>query len=1303
MLPTLIPSSDNEALAFLRACISPACFWPPEQILSDSAWLEHAPFAFWLMGALRPRTFVELGTHSGFSYFAFCQAVQRLQLETRCYAVDTWKGDEHAGFYGEEVFREVCNQNDRRYSAFSSLIHSSFDDASRHFADGSIDLLHIDGRHFFDDVKHDFETWRAKLSNRAVVLFHDTNVRERDFGVFRFWNELRLAHPHFEFSHGHGLGVLGIGKELPDQVFALFAAQASVEANTYIQRAYSRLGSAVTFQFRAEHLQITAERQIAGLTGALSERDGKVAALDQTLAERDRELGGVRDALTERDANIAVLDRTLAEREAKVAALDQTLAERDRELGGVRDALTERDANIAVLDRTLAEREAKVAALDQTLAERDRELGGVRDALTERDANIAVLDRTLAEREAKVAALDQTLAERDRELGGVRDALTERDANIAVLQSTISALRASTSWRITAPLRFVKRLLGRFRHSAVGYLLTLCWQVLRTRSRAPLRDWRATRAIARSGLLDSKWYLRNYPDVAASGIDPICHYIIHGAREGRDPSPSFSTLSYLSHNPDVEATGLNPLFHFIRHGANEGRATTPVADETNRLTSFDPFVSVVYVSGTPDIPSHFYRVEHQVNALNAIGVTAGWVPVADIARFENSLVFADMVVLFRVAWSEELSGVIEKCRRAGASVLFDIDDYVFDPDIAVEKYIDGIRFVRPEHRKQYFNGIIGYRQTLQNVDECIFSTQTLAVAAQVVGKPAHILPNGFDAATADRAAKIFDARIHAADRRSIRIGYASGTLTHQKDFAVAAPALARVLKENAATQFTIVGELLLDEFPELDPFRDRIEMRPRVPIANVVAELGRFDINLAPLQVGNPFCEAKSNLKYFEAALMGVPTVASPTEPYRVAIRHGNNGYLAAGGEDWYRALTALVRDPHGRREMGRRAREDSLASYGPQAKSYLVQDLFGGLLAEKRKRVAGHGAAARQRVLVVLPPMIRGSGGHAKAISIAKGLADRNYSVVINFLGGSRDYAAAGEIEKEFDLNGRSISAVFRPGVPCDADIVIATFWATVFAVEQSGRSFGRRYKLVQDYEPLFYPMGSEHLQAIAALKRDFKKIAYGPWLVRMLSSRLGLDARAIPFYIDKALYRPHDGSRDSRMLVVFARPEMPRRCFDITVKALARYAEKYGRRDTIVLFGSTSIDPASLPFRCESRGIMTPKELAALYSRGTLGLAFSSTNPSMVSFEMMACGMPVLDLDLEGVMDVYGSSQNVFLAAPEPDLIADRIAAIMADEATRHEVAANGRAFVANFPDECEAIDVFARYLEADSVASN
>jgi len=110
----------------------------------------------------------------------------------------------------------------------------------------------------------------------------------------------------------------------------------------------------------------------------------------------------------------------------------------------------------------------------------------------------------------------------------------------------------------------------------------------RSISLQPLRDWRAVRTIARSGLFDRGWYLKNYPDVAARGIDPVRHYVTHGAREGRDPSRSFSTRGYLSRNRDVAVAEVNPLEHFVRHGAAEGRNPHPSAasadDPTVRST-----------------------------------------------------------------------------------------------------------------------------------------------------------------------------------------------------------------------------------------------------------------------------------------------------------------------------------------------------------------------------------------------------------------------------------------------------------------------------------------------------------------------------------------------------------------------------------------------------------------------------------------------------------------------------------------------------------------------------------------------
>ena len=109
-----------------------------------------------------------------------------------------------------------------------------------------IDLLHIDGRHFYDDIRHDFESWQPKLSSRAIVLFHDTNVHSRGFGVAQFWSEIRGNYPSFEFLHGHGLGVLGYGSSLPKELSAFFSSTADPGHADEVRAAYARLGGSVT-------------------------------------------------------------------------------------------------------------------------------------------------------------------------------------------------------------------------------------------------------------------------------------------------------------------------------------------------------------------------------------------------------------------------------------------------------------------------------------------------------------------------------------------------------------------------------------------------------------------------------------------------------------------------------------------------------------------------------------------------------------------------------------------------------------------------------------------------------------------------------------------------------------------------------------------------------------------------------------------------------------------------------------------------------------------------------------------------
>jgi len=214
-------------------------------------WRMHLPFAYELMAELKPATFVELGVYKGESYFAFCQSVQDNNLATQCYGVDTWTGDLHSGLYCAEVGEEVASHNSR-YARFSHLLAMTFNDAARQFQEGSIDLLHIDGAHRYEDVKKDFETWLPKLSRNGVILFHDVMERDRGFGVYRLWQEIARPGASFLFEFGHGLGVwrqTPVSKKDPPFLRMLFLAD-PLEQET-INRHYAGFSKEVEFATKA--------------------------------------------------------------------------------------------------------------------------------------------------------------------------------------------------------------------------------------------------------------------------------------------------------------------------------------------------------------------------------------------------------------------------------------------------------------------------------------------------------------------------------------------------------------------------------------------------------------------------------------------------------------------------------------------------------------------------------------------------------------------------------------------------------------------------------------------------------------------------------------------------------------------------------------------------------------------------------------------------------------------------------------------------------------------------------------------
>lgn len=286
--------------------LHPTIFSRPHYLSGRSAWVEHIPFAYAIVSALRPRTIVELGTHYGDSYCAFCQTANELKLDVRAYAVDTWQGDEHAGFYGEDVLNTLRQAHDVPYSQFSTLVRSTFDEAVVHFGPGTIDLLHIDGLHSYEAVKHDFETWLPLLSDRAVVLFHDTNVRERDFGVWQLWEELSGRYPSFSFLHGHGLGVLGVGGQIPEAMQTLF--QTEDEAAVATRNFFAQLGAGLSRE--------------AQLSGSLNAQNANVAELQAQLSASQAELAKTRGEIQSASAKLNAVQGVTQELKAQIDELE---------------------------------------------------------------------------------------------------------------------------------------------------------------------------------------------------------------------------------------------------------------------------------------------------------------------------------------------------------------------------------------------------------------------------------------------------------------------------------------------------------------------------------------------------------------------------------------------------------------------------------------------------------------------------------------------------------------------------------------------------------------------------------------------------------------------------------------------------------------------------------------------------------------------------------------------------------------------------------------------------------------------
>ena len=406
---------------------------------------------------------------------------------------------------------------------------------------------------------------------------------------------------------------------------------------------------------------------------------------------------------------------------------------------------------------------------------------------------------------------------------------------------------------------------------------------------------------------------------------------------------------------------LKKIRHYVQRLVGVKAPVMPLLplDETLRSEGLLPYsLPRVLIIAELSIPQCTrYRVMQKKKALEGLGYEVLIESFTNYKKCLGRLPLCSAVIFYRTPHWPEVEALISECKRQSIVTIYDIDDLVFDLDEYSRHPV--LNSLSPQERDSLLQGAKAYQECLAATDHAIASTDVLAqfMRKYCRGK-VFVLENALDDVSL-AAAKLAEDQGPRTNSEKVVIGYGSGTKSHDHDFAIVRPALSALMRSDPRVHLVIHGYLnLVNDFKGLE---SRIQRVPFLEAKEYLVAVSQFDINLAPL-ASNVFNDAKSNIKFLEASVVGVPSIVSSAESFLTIAKHQKTALVASSHQEWLDSLKSLIDSPVLRRDLGRSARQAVQEQYAPEK----TQEKLNGIFIELGIPLLPAKVAQRRRVLLV-------------------------------------------------------------------------------------------------------------------------------------------------------------------------------------------------------------------------------------------------------------------------------------------------------------------------------------------------